>query len=161
MRHDDRDGSGTIDVELRSSQRRIDHWFLDEEDAVVARAPGQKMLRSLKDKVPTQVRQTHDIGEWWFRCRQHGGSKSKKYAGLADLCRPNLGGRNEYDAVSVRLITIGIADGESDSTALALARQDDDRPAKAATRHSRAVDVGMSLRDRDERIDFRRRGFVI
>ena len=47
-------------VEPRGSV--VDHRLLDDEDAVQPRASGQQVLRPLKDKIPPEVAQGHDVG---------------------------------------------------------------------------------------------------
>ena len=39
----------------------IDDGLLDDEDAVQPRAAGQQVLRALKDEIPPQVGQGHDV----------------------------------------------------------------------------------------------------
>ncbi len=79
MRDDDRNGPIDLYPEMWSDAF-AKQWFLDEKDPMFSRASGQQVLRTLEYEVPTQMRETDDIGVERARSVVHAFPTPKKRA---------------------------------------------------------------------------------
>ena len=63
LRHHDCYRRRTIDLKTRTCEFVPEDWLFDEEHAAVARAACHQMLRPLKNKIPSQMRETQNVGQ--------------------------------------------------------------------------------------------------